>query len=302
MTKSSEEIEREVEATRGDLDRTVEALKEKMSPGPLFDEASRVMGGASNQLLTKVVEQARENPMPIALIGFGLAWLALSQKKSHSRRYADDYERRAFTDGGGYQTYEGYQQTGGAGTRLKAKVDHAVDAAKDGIAGAKDKLSGAMASARDGLAHARHDAADGASGAKAKINAVAHSASDRAGRVKVQAEQRFHDTLDSEPLILAAIGVAVGAAVGAALPSTPAENRYVGPTRDKLVGKGKDVAQASLEDAKGIAERAYGQVKEELHRQTGPEGEGSTLKEKAQAIATAGATTVQDELHGRLPN
>ena len=42
MTKTSAEIELEVEATRGNLDRTVEALKGKMSPGQLVDEVGRV--------------------------------------------------------------------------------------------------------------------------------------------------------------------------------------------------------------------------------------------------------------------
>jgi hypothetical protein len=51
-----------------------------------------------------------------------------------------------------------------------------------------------------------------------------------------------------------------------------------------------------------VAQRAYGQVKEELHRQTGPEGEGASLVEKAQAIAEAGASTVRDELDSRLPH
>ena len=32
MTRSPEEIERDVEQTRGEIDRTVEALKEKMTP------------------------------------------------------------------------------------------------------------------------------------------------------------------------------------------------------------------------------------------------------------------------------
>ena len=50
---------------------------------------------------------------------------------------------------------------------------------------------------------------------------------------------------------------------------------------------------------KDVAQRAYGQVKDELHRQTGPEGEGSSLAEKASAIAEAGAKTVRDDLENR---
>ena len=69
MMKSAEEVEREVEASRGELDRTVEALKDKMTPGQIFDEATRAMGGAGQQVMSKFVDQARENPMPLAVMG-----------------------------------------------------------------------------------------------------------------------------------------------------------------------------------------------------------------------------------------
>ena len=60
-----------------------------------------------------------------------------------------------------------------------------------------------------------------------------------------------------------------------------------------------DKAKASLDDVKDVAQRAYDQVKDELHRQTGPDGEGASLREKASAIAEAGAKTVKEELEGR---
>ncbi|WP_334165458.1 DUF3618 domain-containing protein, partial [Phenylobacterium sp.] len=65
--KSAADVEREVEASREELERTVEALKDKMTPGELFNEASRAMGGAGNRMMMKVVDQAKENPVPVAL-------------------------------------------------------------------------------------------------------------------------------------------------------------------------------------------------------------------------------------------
>src|SRR6185436_15042391 len=120
--KTSADVEREVEATRGQIDQTVQALKDKMQPRELFDEATRIMGGASNKVLTTVVEQAKENPIPIALIGAGVAWLALSQRRSRS--YDDDYSAQGY-----YETYEGYQEDGGIGRKLKDRARTAVDTA-----------------------------------------------------------------------------------------------------------------------------------------------------------------------------
>ena len=85
MTKTSAEIELEVEATRGNLDRTVEALKGKMSPGQLVDEVSTLMGSGGRQVLSRLGEQARENPMPLAVMGVGLAWLMMGNRHAGSR-------------------------------------------------------------------------------------------------------------------------------------------------------------------------------------------------------------------------
>jgi len=287
MAKSSADVEREVEATRGQIDRTVEALKDRMQPKELFDEATRIMGGTSNKVLTTVVEQAKENPIPIALIGAGIAWLALSQ----TRKDKDGYD--PYTGRGYYETYEGYDEGEGLKEKLRAKARDAVQAAKSGLSTAKEKVAGVV----DG---ARASTADGVGSVKGRASGLLGGVQGRAGELGHKAQARYQETLDAEPLILGAIGLAVGLAIGASLPSTRTENRLIGPHRDRLVGRGRDLAKNSLQEARSVAERAYGQVKEELHRQTGPDGEGATLKDKAKALADAGVSSVRDEVDSRL--
>lgn len=278
MTKTSAELEREVEDARGRIDQTVEALKDKMQPREMMDEATRILGGASNKVLTTAVDQLRENPIPIALIGLGVAWLAISQTR-RSPTQSGRYHTSAY-----YPTYEGYDEE----ETLRAKVKAKAEAAKAKLADGADK-------AKSKLADVQHQAADGVSDIRDKAGEYAHLAQEKAGEYSRAAKQRFDDTLDSEPLVIGAIGLAVGAAIGASLPSTPVERRYIGPARDKVA----DRAKASIDEVRTVAERAYGQVKDELHRQTGPAGEGSTLREKAAAIAEAGAKSVKEELEGR---
>ncbi|TAJ74794.1 MAG: DUF3618 domain-containing protein [Phenylobacterium sp.] len=277
MTKTSAELEREVEDARGRIDQTVEALKDKMQPREMFDEATKMMGGASNKVLTTAVDQLRENPIPIALIGLGVAWLAISQTRSRSA--GGDYQASGY-----YPTYEGYDEDEGLRAKVKAKAE-----------AAKAKLAETAEKAKARLADAQHHAADGVTSARGKAGEYAHLAQEKAGEYGRAARQRFDETLDHEPLVIGAIGLAVGAAIGASLPSTPVERRYIGPARNKVA----DRAKASIGEVKDVAQRAYGQVKDELHRQTGPAGEGATLREKASAIAEAGARTVKDELEGR---
>lgn len=277
MTKTSAELEREVEDARGRIDQTVGALKDKMQPKEMFDEATKMMSGASNKVLTTAVEQLRENPIPIALIGLGVAWLAISQTRRHPG--GSGYQAAGY-----YPTYEGYDEDEGLRAKVKAKAE-----------AAKAKLAETAEKAKAKLSDAQHQAADGVTSARGKAGEYAHLAQEKVGEYGRAARHRFDETLESEPLVIGAIGLAVGAAIGAALPSTPVERRYIGPARSKVA----DRAKASLDDVKDVAQRAYGQVKEELHRQTGPAGEGATLREKASAIADAGARTVKDELEGR---
>lgn len=276
MTKTPADLEAEVEDARSRVDRTVEALKDKMQPQELFDEATRMMGQTSNKVLTTAVDQLRENPVPIALIGLGVAWLAISQTRRASRDsgYPAGY----------YPTYEGYDEEEGLRAKVKAKAE-----------AAKAKLADTAEQARQRLASAQSHAGDGLASARGKVSEYAHVAQDKAGEYGRYAKRRFDETLDQEPLVIGAIGLAVGAAIGAALPASPAERRYFGPARHKAA----ESAKASIDQVKDVAQRAYGQVKDELHRQTGPDGEGSSLTEKASAIAGAGAKTVRDDLEKR---
>jgi ElaB/YqjD/DUF883 family membrane-anchored ribosome-binding protein len=286
MTKTPAELEREVEDARGRIDQTVEQLKDKMQPRELFDEATRVMGGASNKVLTTAVEQLRENPIPIALIGLGVAWLAVSQTRK--RRGPDaDY------DGSGYYpTYEGYQEDEGLRAKVKARADAAKAKLAETAEKAKVGIAAVRTSAGDSVTDVRGRAAELASTARSKAGEYGRVAGDKAVEYAHQARRTFDETLENEPLVIAAVGVAVGAAIGASLPSTRVERRYMGPAREKAA----DAAKAQFDEVKDIAGRAYDQVKDELHRQTGPAGEGATLREKAEAVATAGAQSVKDDL------
>jgi hypothetical protein len=276
MTRSSAEIEREVEDARGRIDQTVEALKDKMQPKELFDEATRMMSGASNRVLTTAVEQLKENPIPIALIGLGVAWLAIAQTR----------KPRAQGTGAGdgyFPTYEGYDEDEGVRAKVRAKAE-----------AAKARLARTAETARSRLSAGSQVAGEGVTDAKARAAEFAGAARAKAGEYGDYARRKFDDTLEAEPLVIGALGLAVGAAIGAALPSTPAERRYFGPARSKAA----EAAKAQLGQVRDVASRAYGQIKDELHRQTGPDGDGASLAEKASSIAGAGARTVRDEIAG----
>jgi hypothetical protein len=72
-------IEKDLERTRAHLDATIGSLQERLSPGQLLDQALdyfKASGGA--EFGRNLKRQVQDHPMPVALVGIGLAWLMMS--------------------------------------------------------------------------------------------------------------------------------------------------------------------------------------------------------------------------------
>lgn len=93
--RSPDEIEADLNETRARMEADLEALQDRLSPGYLMDEAMRyVRGGGAAEYFRNLGEMAKRNPMPLALVGTGLAWLAFSGRsraeyQSVGRGYAE---------------------------------------------------------------------------------------------------------------------------------------------------------------------------------------------------------------------
>ena len=84
-TGEIDRIERELAATRAQLDGTIEALQQKLSPGELVSQAvTYFKEGSGMDLSQNLGRSLRDNPVPVALIGVGLGWLVLSGKRQPS--------------------------------------------------------------------------------------------------------------------------------------------------------------------------------------------------------------------------
>ena len=80
--RDPDEIRREIARTRAEMDDTVDELGERLSPGRLVDDVwarFRRAGG-----LSAIGETVRDHPVPVALMGLGLAWLAIEQASGRS--------------------------------------------------------------------------------------------------------------------------------------------------------------------------------------------------------------------------
>jgi len=81
-TRNPDEILDEMARTRAEMDGTLTAIEQRLSPGQLFDQGLdylRSSGGA--QFFSNLGDSAKQNPMPVALVGIGLAWLMASGRQ-----------------------------------------------------------------------------------------------------------------------------------------------------------------------------------------------------------------------------
>src|SRR2546430_3469227 len=82
---TSEQLERETEEERARISETLEELRARMTPGHvvdrLVDYATERSGG---MFFRNLRQQAVENPVPIALVGAGLGWLAMAGRRHGS--------------------------------------------------------------------------------------------------------------------------------------------------------------------------------------------------------------------------
>jgi Protein of unknown function (DUF3618) len=83
MESQSEQFEREAEETRWQLAGTFEELRDRMTPGRVVDQVVDYMrDGPAAEFLRNLKREVRENPMPLVLIGIGIAWLMLASSRT----------------------------------------------------------------------------------------------------------------------------------------------------------------------------------------------------------------------------
>ncbi|HZM37213.1 MAG TPA: DUF3618 domain-containing protein [Burkholderiales bacterium] len=71
-----EEIQAEIQRTRSHMDETLSAIESRLTPGQLMDRGiDYLRHNGGTEFVQNLGNQAKNNPMPVALMGIGLAWL-----------------------------------------------------------------------------------------------------------------------------------------------------------------------------------------------------------------------------------
>jgi ElaB/YqjD/DUF883 family membrane-anchored ribosome-binding protein len=218
-----DEILAEIDRTRGEMDRTLTAIEQRLTPGQLMDQSlDYLRQSGANEFVHNLGGAAKNNPLPVALVGIGLAWLM-----ALGRQPAQHEGAMAYGSGGG--------------SRMR-----------EGLSSMKDKASGMMHGASERMGSMR----EGASGSMGSMKERAGQMSDSARQQWQRARGGVDSLINEQPLALGAIGLAIGAVVGGIAPRTRKEEEMMGEASRSMMEKTKEAAAPHLEKAKETAKQA----------------------------------------------
>jgi vacuolar-type H+-ATPase subunit H len=212
------------------------------------EKASEVAGGAAEKASaavtgagevardtgSNILETVKANPIPAALTGLGLAWLYMSRPSGSYARTSD----RSYPGSRLYSPYAGetsYRDEG------RGTVGQIADTVGETAGQAKDAVGELAGQAKD-------------------------TAGDVVGGAQYRAERAggwIQRTLETNPLMGAALAATVGGAVGLALPETRREDQLLGKARDSLLGQAQEVKQEAMEKVERVAEGAKKEAEEQ---------------------------------------
>jgi hypothetical protein len=308
--KSPAEIEREIAATRMRMENTIQAIKNDLTPGQLVDQAVQYfrdgkvgevagkfgtsVGRGASSAASSIGVLVKENPLPAALIGAGLAWMAASSYKAKHPSIATSSTMNTYGEMSGgfgesaslgsFNEGEEYIGTTGDLSTTSAAEPGRVEAVKEKAQGVvssvKAKTHSIKERASSGTSAIKARASSSGQAVKQRASAVSHSAAEKARTAKqrtisasVKAKDGVTNTYEQQPLIIGAIAIGVGALLGAALPISSRENRMLGRKRDDLVEKATKKADefgvSAIERAKGVVDQGMQKVKSGIEQKAG---------------------------------
>jgi hypothetical protein len=310
VDRRTQQIRHEIDQTRADLSETIDAIQHRLKPANMVATATDSVKSAATQKVRDMTEtanetaqhamdytrqranqamsSARQNSVPLAIIGIGAAWLLTNRSRNPSATAA----RRKYgtgSDGNEYGNYGGGTSATGTYDRHRESIERA-----EGMY-APERDGGLMARIRSNpvpaalagvglgwLAFANQqtntrrrsnyeqdlakapsvDWRGGSSepGLAARTGDYASQTTDSVRRMAQRRQNQLRRMIDENPLLVGAGALMLGAAFGLAVPETDTENEWMGDARDTVMTRARDMARDAAEQvqntASGVADAA----------------------------------------------
>ncbi len=255
--RTSGEIRDEIRRTRAHVDATVEAIEQKLSPGELMYEAWSLFRGGSGSSMNRIWRIARQHPLPTAVIGLGLGWMAYESAGGRERPGPRARHMAGYRGAEGWPgeveepgAFESARQ--GRVAAARSAMDKASETAGN-VGASMRRTAEAAAEAGGELAgQARHMASQAAGSMRRQASELGRQASE----LGEQARGGFWQALEEQPLVVGAAALASGLLAGLLLPSTQREDALMGESRDALLHEARGIGQEVLEQGRQVASTA----------------------------------------------
>jgi ElaB/YqjD/DUF883 family membrane-anchored ribosome-binding protein len=255
--RSPADLEREGEQIRADLDKTLDEIERKLSPGELLDRSVDFLRNNGSEFVREAGETVRNNPIPVLLTAAGLIWLTTSIATRYRSRASGYAEGDEFSSYRGSEDLDEYGHNDGG---IRSKMDQA----RSRVSSAAHRVGDRVGDVTDQVTEKAHDVAGRARG---RVSSTMNTVRDRTQGVRSD----LMNLVQEQPIALGALALAAGALIGAALPITQYENRLVGPARDRTLARAKELGQREYENLKDAVSSSM-ERREGSNRSSGASG------------------------------
>jgi hypothetical protein len=256
------EAEREIRNTRAELARTLDALERKLAARQLVEKGFDMFKDSvsENQTVNRGIDMIRSNPVPVALIGIGAAWLIAANTGAIDRIAHDERVEAARKRLAGMASDVGHR-AGEAAATVAERVglsgsQHGSAELPLGHTG-NTLVDQAGGSNGDGWIHQVTGIAQGAlRSARDSSGAILNRAGNFAGGGASRVADQVGHAFERNPLVVGAMGVMAGALVAALLPLSRLENELLGTKRDELWHKAEQAGEEAVSRVRDAAAQA----------------------------------------------
>jgi ElaB/YqjD/DUF883 family membrane-anchored ribosome-binding protein len=292
-TESPQEIQREIDRTRAQMDDTIDRIQDRLHPRQFIDRITGMFKGSGSSLSNmsgdlgdagrQVADHIRRNPIAYGAIAAGIGLLIYKQMRD---RQQDDVE--TLSDGHDLDemertdyepiAYESEYGPGAAAVGVEVEFDESDDEPQmdSGMSDVALRARERAEQIRQGMTErgqsikerARHRATRMRRRAQTMAARTTQSLRGTYESTKEQAREQF----DDHPLSFGAAAMAAGMIVGFLLPRTRREDQLVGSESRQVKAKAKDAGRDVIERGKAVVQAAAESAKQSAKQEAREQG------------------------------
>ena len=235
------ELRADIEETRLEMGGTLNELGDRLEPGHLVEQAKENVREATigrveetaRGMSDMVMETIKQNPIPAAIAGAGLALLWMNRSSGDGAARNGSYAYRYDPNTG-----QRLSTRGGIGKDIGQRVSEGASSVGESVGQARETVGEAVGQAGE------------------TVGQAVGQAGETVGQTVGQAGQQLDRFMQASPLAMGAIALGAGAVIGAVVPETQVEreklgeaSRQIGETLREGVDQAADQAEQAIDEA-----------------------------------------------------